>query len=238
MAEKGKREWGATGVGGRVEEIDPNVFKVSADASITARLSPDARTQIEQFLKDRSVEVSDPDGFFGALAGAIGLFNSGKRLREKSLPAAVRENLRRAETAALALGDALNKLDGNSCQLLDETVPDGSRSMFGHAKEIISSLKGAVLLANEYPQNKRGIKDPHRSFLAADVKDAIETYSDVQATSTKNGLFVMVLESVMKEATGIEAKALHELAKAVIKHEVKTKYPDGTIEYVPPPNPI
>ncbi len=90
MVKKCKRQWGATGVGGRVEQIRPNVFEVSADASITARLSPDAREQIETILNGKSIAVPDTEGFFDALAIAIGFFDLGKRLREESpLPAAV-----------------------------------------------------------------------------------------------------------------------------------------------------
>ena len=70
------------------------------------------------------------------------------------------------------------------------------------------------------------------------MKDAIETHLDVPAKSTKKGLFVEVLDAVLEEATGKPVKAVHELARAVINHKVKTKHPDGTIEYEPPPNPI
>lgn len=238
MVKKCKRQWGATGVGGRVEQIRPYVFEVSADASITARLSPDARTQIETILNGQSIAVPDTEGFFDALASAIGLFDWGKRLRGKSLPAAVRKNLRDATDAALGLQDALNELDGNSRQLLRETVPGGIRSLFGHVREIILPLKGAVLLAKEYPPRGGDLPDPHRYFLAADVADAIETHLGIRATCTKNGLFVEVLEVVLEEATGKPVKTVHELARAVIKHKIKRKRPDGTIEYMPPPNPI
>ncbi len=237
MVKKCKRQWGATGVGGRVEKIRPYVFEVSADASITARLSPDARTQIELILNDQSIAVPDIEGFFGTLANAIGFFDWGKRLREKSRPAAVRENLRRAEAAASRLNDALNRLDGNSRQLLGETVPGGIRSLFGHVRGIILPLKRAVLLADEYPQGG-ALPEPHRYFLADDVKDAIKTHLGIRATSTREGLFVEVLDAVLEEATGTPVKAVHELARAVIKHKVKRKRPGGIIEYVPPPNPI
>ncbi len=206
------RQWGATGV----------------EVPATPRLSPGTREQIEQFLKDRSIEVADPDAFFDALAGAVGFFDWGKRLREKSLPAAVRDNLRCAEDAALLLNDALNRLDGNSRQLLRETVPGGIRSLFGHMREIILPLKGAVLLAGEYPQGG-GLQEPHRYFLADDVKDAIETHLGIRATSTREGLFVGVLDAVLEEATGTPVKAVHELARAVIKHKVKRKRRGGKI---------
>ncbi len=235
---KCKRQWGATGVGGRVEKISPYVFEVSADASITARLSPDAREQIETILNGQSIAVPDTEGFFDALAGAIGFFDSGKRLREKSLPAAVRKNLRDATDAALGLQDALNELDGNSRQLLRETVPRGIRSLFGHVREIILPLKGAVLLAKEYPPKGGDLPEPHRFFLAADVADAIETHLGIRATCTKNGLFVAVLDAILEEATRKPVKSVYELARAVIKQKIKRKRPGGRIEYVRPPNPI
>ena len=208
MVKKCKRQWGATGVG------DP----------ATPRTSPGTREQIEQFLKDRSIEVADPDGFFDALAGAIGFFDWSKRLRGKSRPAAVRDNLRCAEDAALLLNDALNRLDGNSRQLLRETVPGGIRSLFGHMREIILPLKGAVLLAGEYPQGG-ALHEPHRFFLAADVADAIETHLGIRATCTKEGLFEQVLATVLEDATRKPVSVVHELARAVIKHKVKRKRP-------------
>ena len=238
MVKKCKRQWGATGVRGRVEQIRPYVFEVSADASITARLSPDRRTQIEQFLKDRSIEVADPDSFFDALADAIGLFDRGKWLRSKSLPAAVRKNLVHATDSALGLHDALNELDGNSHQLLGEVVQGGIHSLYDNIKPVIRALQRALRLAGDYPQGGGDLPEPHRFFLAADVADAIETYLGIPATSTKSGIFIAILESVVTEATGKEALAVHELARAVIKHKVKRKRPGGIIEYVPPPNPI
>jgi hypothetical protein len=74
--------------------------------------------------------------------------------------------------------------------------------------------------------------------LAADVKDAIETHLGIRATCTRERLFVGVLDAVLEEATGTPVKAVHELARAVIKHKVKRKRRGGKIEYVPPPNPI
>jgi hypothetical protein len=158
-------------------------------------------------------------------------------LREKSLPAAVRDNLRCAEDAALLLNDALNRLDGNSRQLLRETVPGGIRSLFGHMRKIIPPLKGAVLLAGEDVQGG-GLSEPHRYFLATDVKDAIETHLDTRATCTKDGLFVKVLDAILEEATRKPVKSVHELARVVIKHKFKRKDPDGILEYAPPPNTI
>lgn len=238
MVKKCKRQWGATGVRGRVEQIRPYVFEVSADASITARLSPDRRTQIEQFLKDRSIEVPDPDSFFDALADAIGLFDWGKWLRSKSLPAAVRKNLVHATDSALGLHDALNEFDGNSRQLLGEVVQGGIHSLYDNIKPVIRALQRALRLAGDYPQGGGDLPEPHRFFLAADVKDAIKTHLGIRATCTKNGFFVEVLDAVFEEATRKPVKAVHELARAVIKHKVKRKRPGGIIEYVPPPNPI
>ncbi len=238
MVKKCKRQWGATGVRGRVEQIRPYVFEVSADASITARLSPDRRTQIELILKDRSIEGADPDGFFDALADAIGFFDLGKRLRGESLPAAVRKNLVHATDSALGLHDALNELDGNSRQLLGEVVQGGIHSLYDNIKPVIRALQRALRLAGDYPQGGGDLPEPHRFFLAADVKDAIKTHLGIRATCTKKGLFVEVLDAVLEEATRKPVKAVHELARAVIKHKVKRKRPGGIIEYVPPPNPI
>ncbi len=238
MVKKCKRQWGATGVRGRVEQIRPYVFEVSADASITARLSPDRRTQIEQFLKDRSIEVANPDSFFDALADAIGFFDLGKRLRGESLPAAVRKNLVHATDSALGLHDALNELDGNSRQLLGEVVQGGIHSLYDNIKPVIRALQRTLRLAGDYPQGGGDIPEPHRFFLAADVKDAIKTHLGIRATCTKKGFFEEVLDAVLEEATRKPVKAVHELARAVIKHKVKRKRPGGIIEYVPPPNPI
>ncbi len=238
MVKKCKRQWGATGIGGRVEQIRPNVFEVSADASITARLSPDAREQIETILNGKSIAVPDTEGFFDALAIAIGFFDLGKRLRGESLPAAVRKNLVHATDSALGLHDALNELDGNSRQLLGEVVQGGIHSLYDNIKPVLRALQRALRLAGDYPQGGGALPEPHRFFLAADVKDAIKTHLGIRATCTKEGFFVKVLDVVLEEATGKEALAVHELARAVIKHKVKRKHPGGIIEYVPPPNPI
>lgn len=212
------RKWGATGVG------DP----------ATRRFSLGTREQIEQFLKDRSIEVADPDGFFDALAGAIGLFDTLVRLRKESRPAAVRKNLGHATDAALGLHDALNELDGNSRQLLGEVVQGGIHSLYDNIKPVIRALQRALRLAGDYPC-VGDLPEPHRFFLAADVADAIETYLGIPATSTKSGIFMAILESVVTEATGKEAKAVHELARKAVKHKVKRKGLGGLVEYVPPP---
>ena len=214
-----KRPWGPTGAGG------PSI----------PRLSSGAREQIELFLEGRNIEVPDPDGFFGALASGISIFDSSKPLGEESRPAAVRENLRRAKAAALRLNNALNKLDGNSRQLLGEVVQGGVLSLYDNVKVVIRDLHLALQLANEFPSSG-SLPEHNRLYLAVDVANAIETHLNVTATSTKDGLFVEILEAVVGEATGKEAKALHELARKAVKYKAKVKWegPDGVAEYVPP----
>lgn len=220
MAKKGTRQWGATGVG----------------YPTTPYLSADARQQIEQFFKDLNVRVSNPDAFFDTLANAIGFFKENVKLREKSRPAAVRENLRLALARALALNDALNKLDGNSRRLLGEVAQGRIDSIFGNIQTVILVLNKARTLADDYP-SAGNLPEPHRLFLAVDVADAIETFLGAPVTTTKTGLFVAILEVALTVATGKEAKAVHELARKAIKYKYKVKRngQGGLIEYVPPP---
>jgi hypothetical protein len=174
------------------------------------------------------------DAFFRALANGIGVFDMLRRLREKSRPGAVRKNLLRAKTAALRLNEALNDLDGNSTQLLAEVVQGRIGSPFDNVCQVILALDRALGLANDYPSSGN-IPEHHRLYLAADVRDAIKTYLGIPAKCTKSGIFVAILESVVTEATGTQAKAVHELARKAVKHKVKMKSPGGLVEYIPPP---
>ncbi len=215
------REWGATG-GGIPRKLS---------------LSDATRMQIRYILKGR---VEAPDQFFEELEEAIGRFHTHRDIAKRSRPAAVRENLKTAQKAALSLNSKLNALDGNSRQLLDEVVVDGVRALQGeHLAKIIFAISKAQKLAASYRASgyrKAGrLPETYRVFLAVDIAFALEHYLEVEPTTTKDGLFVAVLEVVMAKATGRRDATVHQLAKRALSSWERKAHHDGTVEYVPAP---
>ncbi len=215
------RKWGATGVG------------------IPRKLSlrDDARIQIRLILKGR-VETSDQ--FFEELEEAIGRFHTHRDIAKRSRPAAVRENLGRAQRAAQRLNSKLNALDGNSRQLLDEVAVGGFPALpHVHLAKIITAIAKAEALAASYQASsyrKAGrLPEAYRVFLAVDIAFALEHYLGVEPTTTKDGLFVAVLEAVLAEAIGRRDATAHQLAVRALSSWERKAHHDGTVEYVPAP---
>ncbi len=200
-------------------------------------LSDDRRMQIRDILKGR---VEAPDQFFEELEEAIGRFHTLRDLAKISRPAAVRENLGRAQRAAQRLNSKLNALDGNSRQLLDEVAVGGVPALpREHLAKIITAISKAEALAASYQASgyrKAGrLPETYRVFLAVDIAFALEHYLGVEPTTTKDGLFVAVLDAVMAEATGRRDATVHQLAKRALSSWERKAHHDGTVEYVPAP---
>lgn len=213
-----EREWGETGV---VPRAPP-------------RLGRRARKDITFLLEARNIDMSRADDFFAELAASIGRYDGWTALREKSKPGAVRANLNAAVNAGLALNNAMNALDGNSCQLLAEVLDEGDVStLLRDVYRVYFLLVKARRLAEEYPR-RGALPDRPRLYLAADVADAIRTHLGCRPTTTWNSLFLRVLELVLQDAMqGSEVKAVHHLAMLALR-DVKGKDDSGMIHYGPP----
>ena len=253
------RSWGLHGVGPHwtPRPLGNECREQISDILIGARkrLGKDAQARIAGILSDAPRSEPGAPSFWEFLANSIGRFDALQEWSHRSRPAAVRAGLRKAYDAAQRLNKALNALDGNSRALIDEAVPGGILSLQGgdyrtepdgsivrltqgHLHAIIEGLAGAAKLAREYhgggPKKAGRQPQPYRAFLAADVAHALESYLKVKPTSTKDGLFVAVLEAVISDATGTTDPAVHELARRVLASRVRSELGGGMVEYIPP----
>ncbi len=201
-----------------------------------AELSSDAREQINQFILDHGHSVSDPDAFFAELDKALSQYKGFARFRQEGVPATAKKNLEKAAKISKNLNAHINDLDGNSRQLLDEAAEGELEGFRFHLSRVVLDLNAALRLADEYPQGGGRLPEPHRIYLAADVADAIEQFIHVPCTSTQDGLFVSILESVCTEAFGKKDPDVRGLARKALSYPVKIKNADGVVEYRPPPN--
>lgn len=206
------RTWAPTGVTSLVPES----------------LDKETRKQIETDLKSRNIKAAEC--FFDALSEAISFYKSNKELAEKSKSAAARENLEKAGKLALSLMEQLNKLDGNSCQLIGEVTSGGVLSLRNNVGTIVCALRDAHHSADGYPKSG-ALPDSARLLLAVDIADAILTNLKSRPTTTKEGLFESVLTIVLATATGRKPEAVHELARRALKVEKKKSV--GLTEYIP-----
>ncbi len=140
-----KREWGPTGV-------------VPPGHTSFFRLPDDRWEQIQLIVKERIGRLP-PDAFRTSLNNALQVGLGMKYLHERSTPKQIRANLKVAYKAAEDLAKALEKLDGNSKNLLDEVELGSFRDLFAAAIRAENLLIKAQAKAGELPTTKAGIKD-------------------------------------------------------------------------------
>lgn len=209
--------WGATGVG----DYQP------------VKLSSNLKEHVETELRSRGINSSSLDAFFETIGKGIEFFKSNQRLAEESKPSRVRQNLKAAISAALKLNGRINDLDGNSRRLLSRVAKDGVFSVYEDLGRVIAKLTRTKQLASSYPTAGR-LDENNRVFLAADVAKAIRDHLGEEPTTTKEGLFESILGMALKEATGKDFTALHELVRKSLSYEVRREAPDGVVTYVSP----
>lgn len=223
------RKWGASGV------LNPKELR---NVVKNSKLSLDDKEKIKQLIRDHiSVSDLDLDAFFDELEQGLSKFFSIASVHQESSPANARKNLKKARKISLALNDDINKLDGNSHHLLEEAAEGGLEAFRHRLSRVILDLHAASSLAEEYPSRGRP-HEPHRIFLAADVRDAIKKFLHVSPTSTRGGLFYSILESVCAKAFGKESPDVYELARKALSYSGKIRHADGVVEYNPPPDTV
>jgi hypothetical protein len=210
------REWGPTGV----SDFQPVVIDVNEKKNITYQLN----------CLEVEVGADNLDLFFDDISMAAGFFVSGKNLSLASRPAIVRENLKLAKEAAFQLNDRLNCLDGNSRQLISESLGKSFVELQDvHLREIISALCDASHEADEYPTKGR-LKEHHRLYFAIDVAHAIKEHLGQKPTSTKDGLFESILIILLTYLTNTEVTSVHDLVRRALKSQkIQNR---GLTEYV------
>lgn len=219
------RKWGASGI--------PKLPH--------ADLKPATKQQILEVLRAKGVDVADMDGFLAALDGAAALYYDVKEVHENSLPSVVRRRLTRLRDAAKEMIEAINDLDGNSAQLLNEIVPGGSGVLQADALPVLQASEKALFLAGQYvigseqPRQKQGKPaQDYRLFTAVEVAHAVEVFCRERPKVTKNGLFSNILSIVLEDVTGKEVKAVHDLAARALTPGIRRVSSDGIVTFVPP----
>ena len=166
---------------------------------------------------------SPPRTFFYALNEALTSFTAQKIIAQNSTPSITRKSVKSALTAAILLDKRLMELDGNAHRLVNKFSEMSiyewqERSL----SKVISGLEQAQRESDKYPKKGR-LPESYRLCLARDVAKAIknqlndEDQLNVKPTSTENGLYISVLEIVLKCATGKEPLKVSDLAKRALK---------------------
>lgn len=193
-------------------------------------LTESCSEQIDLDLKGRSVEISDRDAFYKALDLAIACFHAGRNVRGFSRPAAVRKSLKKIFDSVHKFGDNLESLNLTARGILDESADGGLEAHFTRVRKVIAAHKRALKVVDDHPISGGNLKDWDRIHLAVAVADAIETYSNVTATTTKDGLYMSLLEMVLADALRQEVKAVHGLAGKALKYRAEQNHPDDSLE--------
>jgi len=194
-----KRKWGATGEVPLGNYTLPQHEQAQIQAELTKRGHPPPRT------------------FFDAIGTAIAWYHAGKAVASASKPATVRQNLKHAYEAALALNEALYKLDWNAWSLVNESGIS-AKTMHKYANGALKKLAKASTLADEYPQ-RGALPDNARLTLARHVADAISDHLGITPTTTKAGVFDAVLGIVITVATGRHDPEVHELVRRALAEQ-------------------
>ena len=195
-------------------------------------LNDDSWAQIKEILTGQRIEVADLKPFRDALGGAVGVYQAYRKLSEESRPGAMKDNLKSLLKVAQKLSDGLDKLDGNSRQILDRAAAEGLQAFRRDARDQVVTLNRALRSAAEYRERGR-LDENERLFLAVEVAAAIKKHLDRKPTTTKQGLFEAVLSIVMTEAIGKKDPVVHSLVQRAFSCCERRESLDGAVEYVP-----
>ena len=212
----GDEIWGATGV------------RVCEPHSI----SPDNRYGITTVVNSANINDVNFDILFNKLQDGISRFKAHESISAESSPSKTKKNLSMASDTAKRLARRLSDLDGNAKQYLSNEGNDAFITLLRDATRIANALSKANGIARDRHKGAGRLLQPHRLWLAIDVADAIKDIG-APVTTTKNGLFVAILEIVLWDATGREPKEVTELARKALKNRDKLKIitESGSIEY-------
>jgi len=217
------REWGPTGFG------DYPIIKL--DTGIKGQIT-------EQIKKDYP-GTTIPNEFFSSIESAISMFRVQEKIKDDSLPGAVRTNLKKSMEAAKRLLTTINALDGNSNQLIqeiekeiyayeDKKLPQLNTSQISIQEcspllrsiyTVIDIIGRAQWCSENYPNKNIAY---HRIYFAHDIAEAIEQHLMIKPTDSRDDLYVVTLTLLMNMITGKDESSLYKLAEQglqVIKND-------------------
>ena len=187
--------------------------------------------QISQMLDDEEgwdileKQVDKVDSvreFLKSLDDSVGLYHAAKEVQDDSKATVVRDNFRAARKNLIRIKENLGMTERI---FLGENATE-LEANFSKAY-ITLGLAVKLVQENVSPGAPSGIP---RLLTAAHVALAMRRNLDIEPKTTKDGLFVQLLEIVLKAATGKEQKAIHELARQALKIEI-TDYSGGGIMF-------
>lgn len=206
----GKRHPGATGV---PRWIDWNLTRKQ-------------RVNLIEWLRDWKLERVDEKAFLEAVESCVRLYVQMKALAEETSAGAVRRNLKAATRVAAKLVLEVDRLDGNSQQLIRSLMFGGS--VRPGAIEIYRILRAAHQLAEDmFPRSGRR-PEHERDGLAAQLADALELHTSAKPTPTRG----MIFEELLRQAFGLIGKHyedLHTLAERVLERRLVSRPSEGIV---------
>ena len=190
------RSWGASGV-----------------IQLPMYVLPEAtKKHIARQIRSKHQETHDLTPFFEAIETSVQIYRAHKTFAENSRPGAVRSNLNRAMSAALALNQALDDLDANSALILQEVGGDTRQIQNNDLPKLITAVTAALDSANQYPAAGR-LPAHQDAELALNVAKAVAQHLSKTPTATEDGLYESVLAIALKAASGKEVSSVHRIAQ-------------------------
>ena len=182
--------------------------------------------------EDRNEEVRKIKAFLAALDDSVSIFhavneisNSSSKLKE------VRARLKKIQNTAMVLHANLEDVSFGERDFLGEEISTLIDTLNAVSVRVAQLLIFPRKVASKLKPGRRPV-DYSTLQMAAHVAEAMRHDLGEIPTSTKNGLFIELLEIVYQAATGKDPKALHGLAGRALKVKVK-RNPDGSIIFDP-----
>lgn len=195
-------------------------------------LSSAAKRKLIEWLDSWDLERRDDGGLLVAVEQHARTYLHVKAVAEQSSAGAIKKNLRAAELAAGRLLLKLQKLDGNSNQLL--ALQPIRNSTWSWACQIHSALKDARELAQrKFSVHGARPKDERIQF-AAQLLHALREHTSAEATSVKGGIFEDLLRLGFELIGDPPRKDLHTLAEQALSKGMQIQVVGG-VTHIPRP---
>jgi hypothetical protein len=198
-------------------------------------LTETQRHMLSEWLRGWKLERADEEAFLNAVERSVRLYVQMKPLAEETSAKVVRRNLKAAAATAAKLVVQVNRLDGNSDQLIENLTSGGS--VLPGAEEIHRILQAASKLADDMFSRSGRRPEHERDALAAQLADALEMHTSATPTATR----AMIFEDLLCRAFELLGKNyvdLHTLAERVLERRLLTRPSAGIVEistYETPP---
>jgi hypothetical protein len=203
-------------------------------------LSAGAKNDLAEILILKATDNKKVAFLLEEIDFAVKAYHAALALQRNTRPSEVRARLRETTDAALALGERLNALDGQTLWLLQKGSEDPVARMRSEITQFLQALSPASKVASE--QHRRGgrLPDIPKRLLVAQIAHLLRTNTKIKPTTAKGGMLEQIVQVLVTDidrrrsgkSISDDDRSVHELVLKGLKVRV-TKHDSGALEFDP-----